>query len=178
MPVSGLAVWTPLHARPNVPYRGAVWGERHLLATSKHADYAEGKSRSLSIIGEDLLITGDVRSEGEIQLDGQLHGDVHCASLIVSESSQLEGGVVAEDVVIYGRLKGAVRALRVTLQSTSQVEGDLVHQSLVIEPGALFEGKSRRAHAPLSSSPATSQSGMAVKPRPVGQRGGNTETSP
>jgi cytoskeletal protein CcmA (bactofilin family) len=133
-----------------------------MLATSKHADYAEGKSRSLSIIGEDLLITEDVRSEGEIQLDGQLHGDVHCASLIVGESSRLEGGVVAEDVVIYGRLKGAVRALRVTLQSTSQVEGDLVHQSLVIEPGAMFEGKSRRANDPLSLSQVTSEAAVAA----------------
>jgi cytoskeletal protein CcmA (bactofilin family) len=113
-----------------------------------------------------------VRSEGEIQLDGQLHGDVHCASLIVGESSQLEGGVVAEDVVIRGRLKGAVRALRVTLQSTSQVEGDLVHQSLVIEPGALFEGKSRRANDPLLRSRATPQSGIAVKPRLVSERVG------
>jgi cytoskeletal protein CcmA (bactofilin family) len=133
-----------------------------MLATSKHADYAEGKSRSLSIIGEDLLITEDVRSEGEIQLDGQLHGDVHCASLIVGERSRLEGGVVAEDVVIYGRLKGAVRALRVTLQSTSQVEGDLVHQSLVIEPGAMFEGKSRRANDPLSLSQVTSEAAVAA----------------
>ena len=149
-----------------------------MLATSKHADYVEGKSRSLSIIGEDLLITGDVRSEGEIQLDGQLHGDVHCASLIVGESSRLEGGVVAEDVVIYGRLKGAVRALRVTLQSTSQVEGDLVHQSLVIEPGALFEGKSRRANDPLSRSPATPQSGMGVKPRLVSERAGERGNEP
>jgi hypothetical protein len=66
-------------------------GGATMLATSKQADYAEGKSRSLSIIGEDLLITGDVRSEGEIQLDGQLHGDVHCASLIVGESSRLVG---------------------------------------------------------------------------------------
>ena len=149
-----------------------------MLGASKHADYAEGKSRSLSIIGEDLLITGDVRSEGEIQLDGQLHGDVHCASLIVGESSQLEGGVVAEDVVIYGRLKGAVRALRVTLQSTSQVEGDLVHQSLVIEPGAMFEGKSRRANDPLSLSQVTPQSGIAVKPRLVSERVGEHGNEP
>jgi cytoskeletal protein CcmA (bactofilin family) len=149
-----------------------------MLATSKQADYADGKSRSLSIIGEDLVITGEVRSEGEIQLDGQLHGDVHCASLIVGESSRLDGGVIAEDVVIYGRLKGAVRALRVTLQSTSQVEGDLVHQSLVIEPGALFEGKSRRATDPYSRSPATPQSGIAVKPRLVSGRVGEHGNEP
>jgi cytoskeletal protein CcmA (bactofilin family) len=141
-----------------------------MLATSKHTDNAEGKSRSLSIIGEDLLITGDVRSEGEIQLDGQLHGDVHCASLIVGESSRLEGGVIAEDVVIRGRLKGSVRALRVTLESKCHVEGDLIHQSLAIEQGALFEGKSRRDDHPLSLSLATSEAGLAAKPQLVGER--------
>jgi hypothetical protein len=95
-------------------------------ATWKETDYARDTSRSLSNIGEDLVITGNVTSKGEIQLDGQLHGDIHCVSLILGENAQLEGGVVAEDVVIRGRLKGSVRALRVTLESKCHVEGDLI----------------------------------------------------
>ena len=139
-------------------------------ATWKQTDYARDTSRSLSNIGEDLVITGNVTSKGEIHLDGQLHGDIQCASLILGESAHLEGGVIAEDVVIRGRLKGSVRALRVTLQSKCHVEGDLIHQSLAIEQGALFEGKSRRVDNPLSLSPATSEAGLAAKSQSVGER--------
>jgi cytoskeletal protein CcmA (bactofilin family) len=139
-------------------------------ATWKQTDDAGDTSRSLSNIGEDLVITGNVTSKGEIQIDGQLHGDIQCASLVLGESSRLEGSVVAEDVVIRGRLKGSVRALRVTLESKCHVEGDLIHQSLAIEQGALFEGKSRRADNPLSLSPTTSEAGIAAKPQLVGER--------
>ena len=38
-----------------------------------------------SIIGEDLTVTGNVLSKGEVQVDGQIQGDVHCSSLIVGE---------------------------------------------------------------------------------------------
>jgi cytoskeletal protein CcmA (bactofilin family) len=69
---------------------------------------------SASNIGEDLVIIGNVTSKGEIHLDGQIQGDIQCASLVLGESSQLEGAVIAEDVVIRGRLKGSVRARRIT----------------------------------------------------------------
>lgn len=124
----------------------------------------------ISRIGPDLMITGNVAAKGAIQLDGQVHGEVHCVSLVLGEGSQLEGGVIAEDVVLRGRLIGSVRALRVTLQSKCHVEGELVHQSLAIEKGAFFEGESRRTDDPLSPSQETSAGAATAKPRLVAER--------
>jgi cytoskeletal protein CcmA (bactofilin family) len=106
-----------------------------------------------SIIGEDLTVTGNVLSKGEVQVDGQIQGDVHCSSLIVGEKAQITGGIVAEDVVVRGQVMGSIRGVRVTLQSSSHVEGDIFHQSLAIEQGAFFEGKSRRTEDPIASAP-------------------------
>lgn len=103
-----------------------------------------------SIIGEDLTVVGNVSSKGEIQVDGQIQGDVQCGSLLLGDKSQITGGVIAEDVVVRGHVIGSIRGLRVTLQSQSHVEGDIYHQSLAIEQGAYFEGKSRRSDDPLS----------------------------
>ena len=97
-----------------------------------------------SIIGEDLVITGNVNSKVEIQVDGEIQGDVHCGSLLLGDKSTVTGEVVAEDVVVRGKVIGTIRGLRVTLQAQSHVEGDIFHQSLAIEQGAYFEGKSRR----------------------------------
>jgi cytoskeletal protein CcmA (bactofilin family) len=142
-----------------------------MSATSKQTDHGRGSnSPKISTIGEDLVITGNVTSKGEIHFDGQLHGDIHCVSLVLGESSQLEGGVIAEDVVVRGRLKGSVRALRVTLQSNCHVEGDLVHQSLAIEQGAFFEGSSRRSEDPLLLSQETLREAVAAKPESVAER--------
>jgi cytoskeletal protein CcmA (bactofilin family) len=119
-----------------------------------------------SIIGEDLSVTGNIVSKGEIQIDGEVQGDVHCGSLLLGEKSQIIGGVVAEDVVVRGRVVGSIRGLRVTLQAQSHVEGDVYHQSLAIEQGAYFEGKSRRSDDPLSTSktaPAAKSEGAAER---------------
>ncbi len=117
-----------------------------------------------STIGEDFTIIGNVMSKGEIHLDGRVQGDIHCVSLVLGENSQLEGSVIAEDVVVRGRLIGSVRALRVTLQSTSHVEGDILHQSLAMEQGAHFEGNSRRSNDPLSLSKTVPVDRAATKP--------------
>ncbi|MFY9639859.1 MAG: polymer-forming cytoskeletal protein [Rhodomicrobium sp.] len=106
-----------------------------------------------SIIGEDLTVTGNVLSRGEVQVDGNIQGDVHCSSLIVGEKAQITGGIVAEDVVVRGRVMGSVRGARVTLQASSHVEGDVFHKSLAIEQGAFFEGKSRRSEDPVGTAP-------------------------
>ena len=117
-----------------------------------------------STIDQALSITGNVRSKGDINLDGQILGEVHCASLILRDGSRLEGNVVAEEVVVGGDLVGSVRALRITLQSKSHVEADLVHQSLAIENGAFFNGKSRPSKNPLSGDSASRNQAQAEPP--------------
>jgi cytoskeletal protein CcmA (bactofilin family) len=117
-----------------------------------------------SIIGADLIITGNVDSKGEIQVDGEIKGDINCGSLLLGDKSTVCGGVMAEDVVVRGKVIGSVRALRVTLQAQSHVEGDIYHQSLAIEQGAYFEGKSRRSDDPLKEGISTKQGSAENKP--------------
>ena len=114
-----------------------------------------------SIIGEGLTITGNVASKGEIQVDGEIQGDIHCGSLLLGDTAQVVGDVIAEDIVVRGRVVGSIRG--VTLQALSHIEGDIIHQSLAIEQGAYFEGKSRRTDNPLEEVKASS----AGSPRPV-----------
>ena len=54
-------------------------------------------STKASTIANDLLIIGNILSNGEIRLEGQVQGGIQCASLVLGESSQLEGCAVAEE---------------------------------------------------------------------------------
>ena len=121
------------------------------MDTSTHAQ--ESRSLSISTISEDLTITGNVESKGELHLNGRVQGDVCCVALVLGENAQLEGNVVAEEVMVRGRLIGSVRAQKVMLQSTAHVEGNLVHKSLAVEHGTHFEGESRPSENPLASNP-------------------------
>lgn len=109
---------------------------------------------NISTIGEELTITGNVSSTGELHINGKIQGDVQCIALVLGENAQLDGDVVAEDVIVRGRLTGSVRALRVMLQSQSHVEGNLFYKSLSIEQGTYFKGESRPSEDPLSASSA------------------------
>ena len=97
-----------------------------------------------SIIGEGLTITGNVASKGEIQVDGEIQGDIHCGSLLLGDTAQVVGDVIAEDIVVRGRVVGSIRGVRVTLQALSHIEGDIIHQSLAIEQAA-YSKESRAA---------------------------------
>ena len=101
-----------------------------------------------SVIGNDLKIIGQglkIIGRGQLQVDGEIEGDVQGAEVIVGEKGKVTGMVAAQDVIIRGRVSGVVCGKTVALQSTSHVEGDVHHMSLAIEQGAEFEGRSRRA---------------------------------
>lgn len=103
-----------------------------------------------SVIGPDLTISGNLISKGEVQIDGEVQGDIHATYVVVGERARITGGIIAEEVVVRGHVMGSIRGKRVMLQSSSHVEGDVYHQSLAIEQGAFFEGKSRRSDDPLA----------------------------
>jgi cytoskeletal protein CcmA (bactofilin family) len=118
---------------------------------AQKASAATGGGKSIpSIFAGDISITGNILSDGEIQIDGKVEGDIKCVSLIVGENANVSGGIVAEDVVVRGKVNGSIRGVRVTLEATSEVEGDVYHKTLAIEQGAYFEGKSRRQDNPIS----------------------------
>jgi len=107
-----------------------------------------------SLISTDLAITGDLVSDGEIQVDGTVEGDIHCRSIIIGESGAVTGAVEAEKAVIRGTVTGRVSAKDVTLDKTARITGDIVHDNLQIEAGAQFEGQVRRLGGAAPSLPA------------------------
>jgi cytoskeletal protein CcmA (bactofilin family) len=111
------------------------------------------KSKALSILSNDLVVKGSIVSEGEVQLDGKVEGDVRAASLTIGEEATVKGEVISENVVIRGRVEGSVRARQVQLAATARVEGDVIHASLAIESGAYFDGHCKRSSDPLSDAP-------------------------
>ncbi len=106
-----------------------------------------------SVIGADLTIVGNLQSNGEVQIEGTVQGDLTASRLVVGPHAKITGSLIAEDIVVQGTVMGSIRGNRVTLQSSSKVEGDILHQSLAIEQGAFFEGKSRRAESPTELKP-------------------------
>ena len=129
-------------------------GASHSPATAPQSFGAARSDRTISILGPDLTVNGDLISKGELRVDGEVQGDIRGVRVVIGENARITGGVVAEHIIILGYVMGSVRGLRVSLQSASHVEGDVYHQALVMEQGAFFEGRSRRADNPRPTSSA------------------------
>lgn len=111
----------------------------------------QGADRSSpSVIGPDLVITGNLTSKGQMQIDGEVQGDINGSHVIIGEKARITGGIRAQEVVVRGKVMGSISGNRVMLQANSHVEGDIFHKAIAIEQGAYFEGKSRRSEDPLS----------------------------
>jgi cytoskeletal protein CcmA (bactofilin family) len=105
--------------------------------------------RELSVIEPLLNIKGDLRSDGDVHVNGQINGDVQCVRLTIGQSGSIIGNVTADEVVVLGEARGVIRASRVVMQETARVKSEVFHQELVIEKGAWFEGVSRVRKNPM-----------------------------
>jgi cytoskeletal protein CcmA (bactofilin family) len=99
-------------------------------------------SRSQSLIQEGVSIRGEIRSEGDVRLEGSLEGLLETrARVIVGATGKAIANLEADEVLVMGRVEGKIVGhRRIELRKGAHVEGDLVSKSLVIEEGVFFQG--------------------------------------
>jgi len=102
------------------------------------------KSAAPSFISTDMRLVGDVASDGEVQIDGTVNGDIRTKTLLVGETASIKGEIVAETVRVHGEIVGQIKATNVTLAKTAHMVGDILHENLAIEEGAYLEGHCKR----------------------------------
>ena len=113
-----------------------------LPAATAQKAASRGPDLLLTVVDQTFTITGDLQSSGELHVKGRIRGNIHCQAIIVAEEGSVEGGILANHVLIQGRTKGFIRATHIELGPTASVESDLFHATLIVHDGALFEGSS------------------------------------
>ncbi len=109
--------------------------------------------RELNLIAVGTVIEGKIRTQGSVRVDGKFVGEVNAGeALAVGVSGEIEGNVTAKNVTVGGKIRGSVNAQeKIVLEGKSVVKGDLRGTRLVIDEGAMFDGKiSMSDKSPLS----------------------------
>ncbi len=98
----------------------------------------------VTIISSGVVIDGKVSSNGNVRVDGTIKGDITAqGNLTVGEHGSIQGQLTGETVSIGGKVEGTVNAKeKLVLESKAVLKGDLLTKILVVEAGAMFEGKS------------------------------------
>lgn len=127
---------------------------------------------SASLIGPDIVITGNIEALSDLQIEGQVNGDVRCSTLVLGENGAISGSIFADRVRVVGSIDGSVQAKDLAVEATGRVVGDIIYERLKIVNGGIVEGnmKCRPAQesgklklvepaAPVAPAPAKAASG-------------------
>lgn len=82
--------------------------------------------------GEDVMVDGDF--DGGIEMPGH--------ALTIAEAARVSGTVFARDVTVKGTLTGKTTATEIVdVRSSAAVKGDITAPTLIVEDGALVQGR-------------------------------------
>jgi cytoskeletal protein CcmA (bactofilin family) len=97
-----------------------------------------------SVIASNMNVLGNIVSDGILDIDGQVDGNVRGHMVTVRPNGRIRGDLMAQEVFVHGTVDGLIKAENVTLFQTAHVRGTIMHENITIEDGAKVDGKLKR----------------------------------
>ena len=105
-----------------------------------------------TIVGSSMRIEGELKSNGNIKIDGVISGKVHTSQeLLIGPNAQIDADLLAQNAVIAGTVKGniTIKNSLLVLES-AKIIGNLNCGQLAIREGAYFSGACRMVEPPAA----------------------------
>lgn len=114
--------------------------------STKHKSHEAGSRKVLepSVVANNMNVLGNIVSDGILDIDGQVDGNVRGHSVTVRPNGRIRGDLIAQEVFVHGTVDGLIKAENVTVFASATVRGTIMHESLTIEDGARVDGKLKR----------------------------------
>ena len=93
-----------------------------------------------SILSKNLHVTGNLETDGDIQIEGTVDGDVKTGLLTIGPDAIVNGSISCDTVRVDGTVNGQIRGRLVELVKSAKVTGDIIHEILAVEAGAFLHG--------------------------------------
>ena len=106
------------------------------------AKYNETDNSTINLISNGTDITGDIKSNGDIRIDGTLRGNLNTkGKVVIGPTGKVNGEVICKNSEVSGFIEGKIIVGQLlNLKASSKILGDIATSKLSIEPGALFSG--------------------------------------
>jgi cytoskeletal protein CcmA (bactofilin family) len=95
----------------------------------------------VSRLGKALTVRGVLDTDGELRVDGNVHGRIHAGRFVLGVDGYVEGDVLAREAQIGGRFSGRIFALTVALGSSAEITGRVFHHTVTVANGARIDGR-------------------------------------
>jgi cytoskeletal protein CcmA (bactofilin family) len=106
------------------------------------AKYNETDNNTINLISNGTDITGDIKSNGDIRIDGTLKGNLNTkGKVVIGPTGKVSGEIFCKNSEVSGIIEGKINVGQLlNLKASSKILGDIATVKLSIEPGALFTG--------------------------------------
>ncbi|HOB82808.1 MAG TPA: polymer-forming cytoskeletal protein [Bacteroidales bacterium] len=106
------------------------------------AKYNEAEAAAINLVSSGTDITGDVKSSGDLRIDGTLNGNLNTkGKVVIGPTGRVNGEVICKNSEVSGTVEGKITVHQLLiLKVSSKIFGDIVTSKLSIEPGAIFSG--------------------------------------
>ncbi len=110
-------------------------------------------SSAVNTICEGTQIVGDIRTNGEIRIDGQLEGNLDAkGKVVIGPTGGVKGQISCKNCDVQGKIEGKIEVGQLlSLKNSSKITGDIITHQLGIEPGARFDGNCKMNGEPQST---------------------------
>jgi len=97
----------------------------------------------INMIGEGTEVEGTLRAKDDIRISGRIVGSLIVeGKAIIAAGGEVEGDIHGADADIAGTVRGEITVKgRLLLKSSARVEGTIRTSRLIVEEGAIVEGK-------------------------------------
>lgn len=127
------------------------------------------ESSEMSVIGQGITVTGNIEADVDLHLQGKVHGDVRCATLILGETSLIKGSVFAERVRAAGTVEGSIETVDLAVEASARIIGDVTYSRIKVANGGIIHGQ--MAHKPAADEAADGSKLRLVEPEPQRAKG-------
>ena len=105
-----------------------------------------------NLLKKGTTINGDLKSEGDARIDGNVNGNIDVkGKVVIGSTGKIIGDINCAFCDIEGEVKGKLSIKSsLTLKSTANYTGEISTKKLIIEPGAVFNGSCKmdpKSHA-------------------------------
>jgi len=127
---------------------------------SKQGEPQKGNiDESKTVLGSNATFKGELNFKNTLCIDGEFQGKLTTSDkLIVAEEGTVLADIEAGTVICKGKIRGNIIASqKVEIHSTGKVLGDVLTPALMIELGAMFNGKSYMSDSVTELTPPPTQ---------------------
>ena len=110
------------------------------LKSSKIFSDKSGQN-SLSIITEGIEFSGEINTDGDIHIDGNMKGTIKAHEVVIGPNGNFDGEIISEVLKVSGLIKGKFTIKNLFIKRDGLLQGKAKYEIIVVDSGGKIQGE-------------------------------------